>query len=697
MIDETFQAWRLDDGRQTLVLAARRTRLPEVVYWGATLPEDEDLATLAQAHALDVTGGMLDENPDLSLCPEAVRSFPGQPGLILRDNDGTPLLPKFCFESEERSDSLLALTYVDADARLHYKATFSIDRQTRMISTRAKLDADRPIHLHWLAAPVLPAPQNSDELIDVAGRWCGEFQLNRTPWSPGMRFRENRTGRTGHEHFPGLIIPCSGATNTQGEAYAFHYGWSGGHKMIAEELPDGRRQIQFGHAARMETAPAKSFETAPLYATYSPSGLNGCAVAFQRHLRDRILTPANTRPRPVHYNCWEAVYFDHKLPVLKDIAKRAANLGAERFVLDDGWFGQRDDDTTSLSDWEVDPRKYPDGLGPLIEHVHGLDMSFGIWFEPEMINPDSNLHRTHPDWALGSEDQTLGRQQKALNMGLPEVRDFIFSRMAAILSTHEIDYIKWDHNRVLPAPDAAQTRGSYALIDRLRAKFPHVEIESCASGGGRIDFGILSRTQRVWLSDSNDALERLRIQHDAALFLPASVTGSHVGPRRCHTSGRNLDISMRAWVAAQRHMGFEMDPRELTDHEFSVLQEITSWWKHNRDWMMRADILRLDSADPSVLAEQQLAETGERFVVFAGKISTSPQIAPRPLRLTRLDPEAKYEISLVNRNTAPALSRGTPILKSQAIETSGTYLMAHGVTLPWNFPDTMWVIEGKKL
>jgi alpha-galactosidase len=269
--------------------------------------------------------------------------------------------------------------------------------------------------------------------------------------------------------------------------------------------------------------------------------------------------------------------------------------------------------------------------------------------------------------------------------------------MSAILRDHNIDYIKWDHNRVLPMPDASQTRGSYALIDRLRADFPHVEIESCASGGGRIDFGILQRTQRVWLSDSNDALERLRIQHDAALFLPLSVTGSHVGPRHCHTSGRTLDISFRAWVAAQRHMGFEMDPRELDDREAAVLQEVTSWWKHNRHWLQTADILRLDSADPAEIAEQQLARDKDRFVVFAGKAATSAQIAPRPLRLTGLDPKARYRIDLTNRNALHRLSRGTTALKQGPLELSGAYLMRFGVTLPWSFPERIWVLEGKRL
>jgi len=686
------QQYRLDDGRQTLVLAAQNDRLPEVVYWGAALPATEDLATLQAAHVIDVTGGMLDENP-----PQATRSFPGQPGLIVRDTDGTPMLPKFCFQDASQNGTL-KLVYQDAGNGLTLTFDFAVDPDTQIITCQTTLDATRPVHLHWLAAPVLPAPQQSDEMIDVSGRWCGEFQLNRTTWGAGMRYRENRTGRTGHEHFPSLLIPTTGATNTRGECYGFHYGWSGGHRMLAEELQDGRRQVQWGHAARMETEPQTQFKTAPLYITYSDTGLNGCATAFQRHLRDRIVTwPKPDKPRPVHYNCWEAVYFDHKLPVLKDIADRAAKLGAERFVLDDGWFGQRDDDTRSLSDWEVDPRKYPDGLTPLIDHVHSLGMTFGLWFEPEMINPDSDIHRAHPDWALGGEDQTLGRQQKALNMALPEVRDFLYDRMSAILRDNAIDYIKWDHNRVLPMPDASQTRGSYALIDRLRSDFPDVEIETCASGGGRIDFGILERTQRVWLSDSNDALERLRIQHDSALFLPLAVTGSHVGPRVCHTSGRTLDISFRAWVAAQRHMGFEMDPRELTDHEATVLREVTAWWKANRDWLYAADILRLDSADPAVIAEQQLAVEGDRFVVFAGKAATSAQIAPRPLRLTALDPDATYRITLANRETAPVLSRGTPALKTDVLELSGSYLMRHGVTLPWSFPERMWVIEGERL
>ena len=690
-----IQSWRLDDGRQSLVLSSAEGRLAEIIYWGPRLPDDEDVSMLYKSSAIDVTGGMLDQNPELSICPEASRNFPGQPGMILRDQSGAPIITKFRFKSAEQAQHSLTLIFSDDVADLTYKAEFSIHPATHIITSQASLTAQTPLFVDWMAAPVFPASQASNSIYDFSGCWCGEFQIQDTPWSAGMRYREYNTGRTGHEHFPGLIIPERGAKNTSGHAYAFHYGWSGGHKMVAEELPDGRRQVQFGHASHSQRQAQTYFETAMLFATFSDVGMNGCAVAFQRHVREEVVHfPVSGLPRPVFYNCWEAVYFNHSLDELKDIASLAASLGAERFVLDDGWFVDRNDDTTALSDWIVDPKKYPDGLSPLIEHIRSEGMSFGLWFEPEMINRESQTYHAHPEWVLGDEDQILGRQQLVLDMSLSEVRDYLFSRLDFMLTTYAIDYIKWDHNRVLPIQDIAQINGTYALLDRLRHAHPDVEIESCASGGGRIDFGILSKTQRVWLSDSNDAIERLKIQHNAALFLPSVVTGSHVGPRISHTSGRSIDIRLRAWVAAQRHMGFEMNPRELTEDEALILKDVTGWWRDNRDWMMEADILRLDSADTAVIAEQQLAKAGDQFLVFAGKVATSAQIAPRPLCLTNLNPDAIYHIELVNKDDAHALSRGDQAIKQMPLQLSGAYLMNHGLTLPWSFPETIWVVKG---
>jgi alpha-galactosidase len=691
-----IKTWRLDTNKQTLVLGAEENRIACVIYWGGKLPASENLDTLYRAHVIDVTGGMLDANPDLSICPEATQNFPGQVGMILHDTTGDALFPEFRFDKAIEEPSSLSLHYCCQEAGISYVASFHSFADTNIFTAQASITAEKSLRLNWLSAPVIPAAQSAVEMIDYAGRWCGEFQEVRTNWAAGARLRESRTGRTGHEHFPGLVVPDAGANHSTGGAYAFHYGWSGGHRMIAEELPDGRRQVQFGNASNIEFEAGNQFETATLYLSYSDQGTNGCARAFQRHVRQHVVKFSDSkRPRPVHYNCWEAVYFDHNVEELKDIAIRAAKLGAERFVLDDGWFGTRDDDTRALSEWEVDPRKYPNGLGPLIDHVHSEKMTFGIWFEPEMINPKSTVYEAHPNWVLGTEDQILGRNQMVLNMAMPEVRGFLYDRISKILTDYDIDYIKWDHNRVLPMPDAAQTRGTYDLLDRLGAAFPNVEIESCASGGGRIDYGILQRTQRVWLSDSNDALERARIQHGSAMFLPSCVTGSHVGPRTSHTSGRTHDMSFRAWIAAQRHMGFEMDPRELTDEEAEILTRVTAWWRAERDWLMAADILRLNINDPSVLGELHLSNDEQQFVVFANKIDSSLQIVPRPMCLTGLDPSKNYHISLVNREQLHHLSRGKTILKFDDITLSGQYLMQQGITLPWSFPNQTWVIKGK--
>jgi alpha-galactosidase len=468
--------------------------------------------------------------------------------------------------------------------------------------------------------------------------------------------------------------------------------------MVAEQLPDGRRQVQFGHVSHSYRALAKTFSSATQYIAFSAHGINGVSAPLQKYVREQLLPSSMMRKsRPVHYNCWEAIYFDHDVDLLKDLVSRAANLGAERFVLDDGWFGKRDDDTTSLGDWDLDRRKYPHGLTPLIEHVQSCGMGFGLWFEPEMVNEESNLYKAHPQWVLGRATQTRGRHQLVLNIALPAVQEYLYGKVSHMLTNNAIEYIKWDHNRVLPFADATQTQAIYGLLSRLRTAFPHVEIESCSSGGARIDYGVLEHTQRVWLSDSNDALERLRIQHQAATFLPAIVTGSHVGPRHCHTSGRVHSMNFRAWVAAQRHMGMEMDPRELTITETDQLRQVVSFWKQQRDWLLKADILRLDSHDEAVLAELHLAEAGGQFLVFIGVADSSVQISPRPLPLTGLDAQAQYEIDLVNRDELESLSRGEMVIKVEKLTLSGSYLMNYGVTLPWQFPNAMWVLKGKRL
>ncbi|MDB9957676.1 alpha-galactosidase [Oceanospirillaceae bacterium] len=692
-----MQVWRLDDSAQTIVVASIDNNMAFIAYWGAVLPEHENLAQVVHAQMRDLTGGMIDQNAPVSLCPVEGDAFPGMPALVASDASGIDLMPCFTLRQAHVKKQSLELIYVDKALGLTYSANINsaIDGVWQLTS---QLDSEVDIKVHWLAAPVLPCADKAPRVLEFGGRWCGEFKLSERSFGPSALVRENRTGRTGHEHFPGLMALAQGANYCQGDVYAWHYGWSGGHKMVAEQLPDGRRQVQFGHVPHSHRALAKTFSSANQYIAFSAHGINGVSVPLQKYVREQLLPfSIMQKPRPVHYNCWEAIYFDHDVDLLKDLASRAAGLGAERFVLDDGWFGKRDDDTTSLGDWDLDIRKYPHGLTPLIEHVQSCGMGFGLWFEPEMVNEESNLYKAHPQWVLGRASQTRGRQQLVLNIALPAVQEYLYTKVSHMLANNAIEYIKWDHNRVLPFADVAQTQAIYGLLSRLRVAFPHVEIESCSSGGARIDYGVLEHTQRVWLSDSNDALERLRIQHQAATFLPAIVTGSHVGPRHCHTSGRVHSMNFRAWVAAQRHMGMEMDPRELTTTEADQLRQVVTFWKQQRDWLLKADILRLDSHDKAVLAELHLAATGEQFVVFAGVADSSAQISPRPLPLTGLDAKAQYEIDLVNRDELVSLSRGEMAIKVEKLTLSGSYLMNYGVTLPWQFPNAMWVLKGKRL
>ena len=698
-----IQCWRLDTPAQTMVFASWHDRLAEVVYWSAPLKADEDIEALAAATAVAPGGGMLDVVAGVSVCPEEAAGFLGTPGLTLTDETGYHVRPllRFARQLAPENRNTLELEFTDEGLGITYRLIAKAEPDTNIITLCAKLTAPDPLHVHWFTAPALPGPQLADEIITFTGRWTGEFQTDRLAWTQGAHMAAAPGGRTSHERQPGVILPARGATETQGEAYGMHLGWSGGHKLIAEELPSGRRQVQLGPTGKLapEDAP---FETPILYATYSEHGMNGVSQSFHAHLRQKILRYAEpARPRPVHYNCWEAVYFDHKPDVLMDLATRAAKLGAERFVLDDGWFGQRDDDTTSLGDWTVDRRKWPDGLQPLIDHVQKTGMTFGIWFEPEMVNPESDLFDTHPDWVMGTLDQPTGRAQWVLDISLPEVTDYLYQAISAILTEYPgIEYIKWDHNRVLPHASQRQTFALYKLLDRLQAAHPDVEIESCASGGGRIDFGILDRTQRVWTSDSNDAAERWKIQRGASYFFPPEITGSHIGPRICHTSGRQFPMPFKATVAASRAMGIEMDVRELTDDEARDVTAAIATFKERRALIHTGHLYRLDSADPDVIPEMHVSQDGRDFILYAAQMQPSRQQIARPLRLTGLDRDAKYRLTLDNpQDIVEVMNRGpkNPLVSGETVTLSGQMLMHRGLQLPNAFPDTIWTVLGTRL
>lgn len=667
--------WRLDAQKRTAVFASFDGGCPALVYFGPALPDGEDLETIARMSLPAAAGGQLDPVVPLTLLPTSMDGWQGNPGVKL----GTDPAPRLTVTLSAEAGNRLTWQVQGAGA---IELSAFLCPQTGLLQITLTPQSDSHA---WLAAAV-PLPANLTRIIDHGGRWCGEFQRQQTPMRMGRHVRESHEGRSGHGHFPGAFFAADNCDENSGECIAVSMHWSGGHRMVAERAPDGRQQVQFGFADGASAAPLE------IWVGFSDQGFNGASQAMQRHVLSSL---PKTSSRPVHYNCWEAVYFRHSIDELKDIATRAAALGAERFVLDDGWFKGRNDDTTSLGDWTVDTDKYPDGLSPLIDHIIACGMEFGIWFEPEMVNTDSDLYRAHPDWVLGPDDQPSGRGQFVLDLTKPEVTDYLYEAIAAIVDDYPVGYIKWDHNRILTGGGPAQTVALYDLLKRLNDAYPDLQIESCASGGGRVDYGILKQTTRVWLSDSNDALERLRMQHEASRWLPPQVQGSHVGPRHCHTSGRILPMAFRAMVAAQRHMGFEMDPRELTDEEAETLKRATAWYKANRDFMFSADHYRLDHPDQEIFAEAFIAPDKSRFIAFVGRAGTSPQIAELPVRLAGLAADQTYTVSPFDQSAVPTvLNRNSGLAQDQSLTVSGRVLMNGGLRIPNLFPATMLVYAG---
>jgi alpha-galactosidase len=392
-------------------------------------------------------------------------------------------------------------------------------------------------------------------------------------------------------------------------------------------------------------------------------------------------------PRKVHFNSWEACYFAHDEGVMLALAQRAAALGCERFVLDDGWFKGRSDDRAGLGDWTVDTGKYPRGLAPLAAAVTALGMEFGLWVEPEMVNPDSDLYRAHPDWALACAGTAspLSRHQLVLNMARREVQDHLFTALDALLTELPISYLKWDHNRDLspnPRP-VEQVAGSYALLARLRAAHPRVEIESCAGGGGRIDAGIIRHTHRFWTSDTIDALSRIAIQRSFLAFMPPELMGSHVGASPAHATGRMQRLGFRAAVAMTGHLGIELDPAKMSDKDRAELAEWIGFYKEWRGLLHSGQVWLGDGGDGLLWQAQG---TAERFLLFAYQTQPPLRRRPQPVTLPFIA-DGPHRVRLLRssgmggayRQPAPPLF-ATMSATGQAFD--GSWMRAAGLPMP---------------
>lgn len=684
---------RVDAADVTLMLDLRGGEA-SLLYFGPVLGAATTPQSIADALVRPIPPNAPSVEPRIALTPLMATGHVGTPGLSgHRDGRGFAPLPRL--HKVVVAGTTVTLRSVDAKNALALDHSLSLDGATGVLCAIASLTnlGETPYTLDHLAAPCLPIPAWASDHIGFTGRWAGEFATSRAPIGPGATVRENRRGRTSHDCFPGALLTSADASARHGEVMAFHLGWSGNHVHAIERLADGRGVIRFGALllpGEIRLDPGARYTTPTLFVAVDDRGINAVTQRLHRHVRTCIVPKGvGARPRPVHYNSWEAVYFDHDAAVLAELAERAAALGVERFVLDDGWFGARRSDRAGLGDWLVSTAVYPEGLTPLIDHVRGLGMAFGLWVEPEMVNPDSDVFRAHPDWVLTlpSVAQLPARHQYVLDLSRPEVAEHLFERIDTLLRDHPIDYLKWDMNRDINHPGNveghasanAQVAALYALIDRVRAAHPAVEIESCASGGGRADYAILARTHRIWTSDSNDAVDRLRIQRGASHFFPPEILGAHVGPRDCHITGRRITMAMRAGVAMFGHMGLEMDLRELSAPEAATLAAAIALHKHHRALIHSGDVVRIDMP-PSRDAFGIVAADKHEALFSYALLEGHPETLPGRLRFDGLDPDRCYRMTQI-----------WPEDHAASRTMMGDALMRFGIELPLLMPQSVVV------
>jgi alpha-galactosidase len=595
----------------------------------------------------------------------------------------------------DRLAELSLATRVELDHVLRVRCTL-----LNVASTRYLLDQ---------LAVSLPVGASAEELLTFEGRWTREMHPVRSRWGVGAVLRENRAGRTSHEHPPLVFAGDAGFGEWRGSVWGAHLAWSGNSVVVAEHLPDGRRSFQLAellHPGEVVLGPGEQYETPEVVGTCSSDGLTPATWGFHRAVRARAPRPMS--PRPVLLNTWEAVYFDHDRTTLEALATQAAGIGVERFVLDDGWFGSRRDDGRGLGDWTVSADAHPDGLTPLIDHVHALGMDFGIWVEPEMVNADSDVHRSHPEWVLSTPGRAPveGRSQLVLDLARADAFDHVCGRLDALLRDHRIAFVKWDMNR--PHVDASGADGAAGsrrqalaverLIDELRSRHPRVEIESCASGGGRIDHRVLTRVERVWTSDCNDPLERQTIHRGTSMLIPPEVMGAHIGPARAHTTGRTHPLSFRAATALFGHLGLELDLTALDADELDDLAAVIRIHRELRDVLHSGDVVRFDPVGDSegvvALAHGVYSPARDLAIVSYAQMRTAASLVPPPLRLAGLPAGIVYDVSPVHLpRPLRTMSRTRPAWLDGGIALSGRQLAAHGLQLPVMNPETALVIR----
>jgi len=576
--------------------------------------------------------------------------------------DGLPF-----FRGTEGAETL-RITLEDPAADLAVELAYGVFEDCDLItrSVQVRNCGSAPVRLRQCASLCLDFQRSDLDLITFDGCHMMERAPSRAPLRSGVQGVGSVRGTSSHQHNPFVVLCDREANEDYGLCYGTMLLYSGNFQAQAEASQYDNVRLVMGinpYQFCWTLEPDATFTAPEAALVCSPSGLGQMSRQFHRAIREHLIQdPLRGARRPVLINNWEATYFSFDAEKLADIAKTAAPLGIELFVMDDGWFGKRDDDNSGLGDWVVNHSKLPGGLEALVPRLKELGMSFGIWIEPEMVSEDSDLYREHPDWALRIPGRVpaRGRNQLVLDFSRPEVRRRVYGQIKAVLASADVSYVKWDMNRSLSdvwsaaLPPQRQGEvfhryvlGVYEMLDQLRRDFPHILIEGCAGGGGRFDAGMLYYTPQIWCSDNTDAIDRLRIQYGTSFGYPVSAMGAHVSVVPNEENGRITPMETRGVVAMSGTFGYEMDLSAVPQEEQAIIRRQTAFFKEHYDLIQQGDYYRLTDPfqnGPYTAWEQVSPDRREALVslVFTSLRAAQPF---RTLRLKGLDPQQTYQVN----------------------------------------------------
>ncbi len=606
-------------------------------------------------------------------------------------------LPATYVETDDEADTV-EVVLADGPTGVEVRMSYTIFRGQPIVARSAVVrnGGTAPVRLTCAMSASLDLADSDWLFLQLSGTWARERHVVERQLVPGRQSVGSQRGASGYQHNPFIALRRATTTEDRGEAYGFSLVYSGNFLAEADVDAQGSTRVRLGIAPEgfaWQLESGAEFQLPEAVLAYSDTGLGGLSDGYHALYRDRLARGIwRDRPRPILINNWEGTYYDFDEAKLLEMATASRDLGVELFVLDDGWFGLRDDDTTSLGDWFVDRRKLPDGIDGLARKVESLGLRFGLWIEPEMVSQHSRLFVDHPDWAIGvpGRSRTESRQQLVLDMSRPEIVDHLFAVLSDVLTDAPVSYIKWDMNRNITEPYSlglpADRQGEffhryilgvYDLYARLTAAFPDILFESCASGGGRFDPGMLAFAPQTWTSDDTDAAERLAIQWGTSLVYPLSSMGAHVAAVPNHQTGRVSPLSSRAAVAFFGVFGYELDPTRFTPEERREVIDQIAFYKVHRELFQRGRFVRLRSpfeGDGNETAWMSVSADRGKAVVGLYRVLNRPVPGPDRIRLRGLDPAARYRVSLWPET-------GDSLERANALVRGGDDLMTAGLLL----------------